>query len=445
MKYLLSLLFVLLLLGPVTGKPKPNILFIMADDMGYADAGCYGQREIKTPQIDRLASEGMLFTQCYAGAPVCAPSRSVLLTGLHAGHTRVRGNTGKGGVVGLAGRPGRVPLEDEDITVAEILRDAGYDTAAAGKWGLGEPGTSGVPNKQGFDQWFGYLNQKRAHSYYPEYLWSNDQKLELEGNKYGKKRTYSHDLITEFALTFLNGDADKPFFLYVPYCIPHDRFEIPDLGIYEDKPWKQQEKTYAAMITRMDRDIGRLLDKLEAKGLAENTIVFFCSDNGAANRYEGRFDSSGMLRGRKRDMYEGGIRTPMIVRWPNRISRGSVSDVVWSFTDFLATAADLAGVEAPPNDGVSLVSVLTGWQDRLPDRYLYWEFFEGGFKQAARWKNWKVIRPRPDADLQLFNLAKDLGEAKDVAAENPDMVQQFEAYLNTARTESTAWPVNPKK
>ncbi len=421
---------------------RPNIIFIMADDMGYGDAGCYGQQQIQTPNIDRLAAEGMRFRQCYAGSTVCAPSRSVLMTGLHTGHTRVRGNTGRGGVVGLGGKVGRVPLRVEDITVAEILKSAGYKTAMVGKWGLGEPLTSGVPNKQGFDSFFGYLNQRRAHSYFPTFLWLNQNRFDLLGNVGGRQQQYSHDLMTAHALHIIRKMADQPFFLYLPYTIPHDRFEVPDLGSYTNRNWTETEKTYAAMITRMDSHLGNMLRLLSELGIEERTVVFFCSDNGAANRYEGVFDSSGPLRGRKRDMYEGGLRTPMIVRWPNRIPSGTVNDTVWSFTDFLPTAAELAGVTVDhPVDGASILDTLLGNKQHLEDRFHYWEFHERGFQQAARWRDWKVVRPGRDLQLELYDLKNDQGETTNVAQQHGDLIRQFESNIAAARTDSEEWPL----
>ncbi|MFP6677607.1 MAG: sulfatase-like hydrolase/transferase, partial [Pirellulaceae bacterium] len=285
---------------------KPNIIFVMADDLGYGDLGCYGQQVIKTPHIDQLATGGLRFTQCYAGSTVCAPSRSVLMTGKHTGHTTVRGNFGTGGVQGLGGGKGRVPLRKQDVTVAEILKQAGYVTGMTGKWGLGEPNTSGQPNSQGFDEWFGYLNQRRAHTYYPTYIWRNRQRVDLDGNRDGKQTQYTHDMFVNFALEFIRENQARPFFLYVPFCIPHSRYEIPSTDPYSEMPWTENEKVHAAMVTRMDSDVGRMMALLEKLEIDQHTLVFFCSDNGAANRWKRRFDSSGSLRGKKRDMYEGG-------------------------------------------------------------------------------------------------------------------------------------------
>jgi len=412
---------------------KPNIIFIMADDMGYGDLGCYGQKVILTPHIDRLAAGGTRFTQCYAGSTVCAPSRSVLMTGLHTGHTRVRGNFGK---------TGRMPLRADDVTVAEVLKAAGYATGITGKWGLGEPKTTGVPNKQGFDEWFGYLNQAKAHSYYPPYLWRNQVKTPLIGNRGGKKTEYSHDLFTAFALEFIRKHRGEPFFLYLPYTIPHSKYQIPSTAPYTDKPWKPNEKVYAAMITRMDRDVGKIMVLLAELGLDERTVVFFCSDNGAASRWR-RFDSCGPLRGRKRDLYEGGIRTPMIVRWPGKVPADVTNtETVWYFADFLPTAAALTNAKVPRDiDGVSVLPILLGKETALPDRFLYWEFFERGFQQAVRWRNWKAIRKAPAGPLELYDLAADPGERSNVAGKNPTVVARIETYLKTARTDSPEWPV----
>lgn len=422
----------------------PNIIFIMADDLGYGDLGCYGQRWIRTPNIDQMAREGTRFTQAYAGAPVCAPSRSVLMTGLHTGHTTIRGNFGRGGVQGLGGGSGRVPLKETDVTVAQALRASGYATGMAGKWGLGEPNTTGMPGLKGFDEWMGYLNQRRAHSYYPDYLWSNGLRLELLANKDGRQGVYSHDLFTGFALGFIRKHADRPFFLYLPYTIPHSALQVPDLGPYANQNWTDDEKAYAAMVTRMDTHVGMILDLLKELGIDRRTIVFFCSDNGAANRYEGVFDSSGPLSGRKRDLYEGGLRTPMIVRWPGRVQAGVVSGLMWGFQDFLPTALDLAGNPIPEEavDGASIAPSLVGSPQDFSDRIFYWEFFERGFQQAARWRNWKAIRFEAGAPIQLFDLDVDLRETQDVAADNPELVARFERYFEVAREESPHWPIS---
>ncbi|MCL4134293.1 UNVERIFIED_CONTAM: hypothetical protein GTU68_028795 [Idotea baltica] len=441
------LLFLLLVIASKNASgfetpQQPNIIFVMADDLGFGDLGCYGSKQIQTPNIDRMASEGIRFTQCYAGSPVCAPSRSVLMTGLHTGHTRVRGNFGVGQIAGVRSDQVRVPLLDEDVTLAEVLRDAGYATGITGKWGLGEPGSTGIPTKQGFEEWFGYLNQRRAHSHYPDYLWLGTSKFPLVGNSGGKQQQYSHDLFTGFALNFVRAKHKEPFFLYLPYCVPHNHFEIPDLGPYADKPWSEQEKTYAAMVSRLDGHMGQLMDLLVELKIDSHTIIFFCSDNGAANRYDGVLDSSGLLRGRKRDMYEGGIRTPMVVRWPDRIQQGSTSELVWSFADVLPTLAELANASFPANlDGVSIAPALEGQMQDLKDRLLYWEFHEKGFQQAVRWQNWKAVRMAADQPLELYDLAQDVGETTNIALQHPDVISKIEDYLKTARTKSLEFPV----
>lgn len=416
---------------------KPNIIFIMADDLGYHDVGCYGQTKIQTPHLDQMATEGTRFTNCYSGSTVCAPSRSVLMTGQHTGRTTVRGNFSRVNSVS----DGRVPLLESDTTVAEVLKQAGYVTGLTGKWGLGEPGTSGIPNKQGFDEWLGYLNQQHAHSYYPEYLWRNKEKLIVEGNLDGKRKTYSHDLFSEFAFDFIELNQDTSFFLYLPYTIPHLKYEIPDIGSYSDSLWSEKEKIHAAMITRMDRDIGRIFQRLKDLKIDNKTIVFFCSDNGAAQRWEGRFNSSFPLKGQKRDLYEGGIRIPMLVRYPEKVPAGKVSDQPWYFPDVLPTLAELAGTTFPRNvNGISVLPLLFGKNQDTGDRLFYWEFWEGGFQQAARWKNWKAIKKGSNDGIELYNLDTDVSEEKNLASQFPDIVKKFEQSFKTERLSSPYWP-----
>jgi len=421
---------------------QPNIIFIMADDMGYGDLGVYGGKRIQTPHIDRLAAQGLRFTQVYAGHAVCAPSRNVLMTGQHTGHTTVRDNLSPvGGVDGIGGKKGRVPLNDNDVTVAEVLKKAGYATGMSGKWGLGEPGTTGLPNDQGFDEWFGHLNQARAHTYYPTYLWRNREKVDLPGNHEDPKTQYSHDMFTDFALQFIRGHAGEPFFLYVPYTVPHAEYEIPSVEPYGTKAWPEQEKVYAAMITRMDRDVGRMMALLEELGIAGDTVVFFTSDNGAANRYDGLFDSAGEFRGRKGSLYEGGIRTPMIVRWPGRIPPDTVNGTAsWYFADFLPTVAEIAGVETEGRlDGVSILPTLLGEEQDFTKRIMYWESHARGFHQAARWNEWKAVR-HGESKTELYNLAEDPRESDDLAVVNRRLVKDFERYFKIGRTESENWP-----
>jgi arylsulfatase A-like enzyme len=431
-----------------SAQTRPNIIFIQADDLGYGDLSCYGQRKFRTPNIDRLAAEGMRFTQYYAGSTVCAPSRSALMTGQHTGHTRIRGNA-------------RHPLLPEDVTVAEALKSAAYKTALIGKWGLGEAGTTGVPNRQGFDYFFGYLNQRHAHNYYPTFLWRNEKRIDLrnlvpdedaEGSGVSTNRVdYAHDLMAEEALKFIEGNGGGPFFIYLAFTIPHANneaknkgMEVPDLGEFASEDWPDQEKAKAAMITRLDRDVGRLMALLKKLGIDDNTLVFFTSDNGP-HREGGAdpdfFDSNGPLRGIKRDLYEGGIRVPMIARWPKRIKAGAKSDQVWAHWDLLPTLAEVAGVKPPADiDGVSMFNALRGRRQR-DHEFLYWEFHERGFSQAARMGDWKAVRKSPDSPLELYDLKNDLGEQNDCAAKHPEIVKKIEDYLKTARTESELWPI----
>jgi len=433
---------------------KPNIIFILADDLGYGDLGCYGQQSIQTPNIDRLAAQGMRFTDHYAGSTVCAPSRCCLMTGRHTGHTYIRGNRS-------VPPSGQEPIPEETFTVAELLKQAGYSTALTGKWGLGGPGSPGIPNRQGFDYFYGYLCQGHAHNYYPEFLYRNEERVLLEGNKVKparyegagvayEKTQYSHDLIASEGLDFIERNKNNPFFLYLALTIPHanneagkEGMEVPDDAPYTNRDWPQQQKNHAAMITRMDRDIGAIMTKLRELGIDENTIVMFSSDNGP-HREGGAdpefFASSGPLRGIKRDLYEGGIRVPMIARWPEKIKPGTVSGHISTFWDFLPTAAELAGVQAPADiDGISYVPALVG-KEQKKHTHLYWEFHEGsGTKQAVRMGEWKAVRLRPSKPLELYNLTADIGEKNDVADDYPDVISSIEEYLKNARTESKYW------
>ena len=425
---------------------KPNIIFILADDLGYGDLGCFGQKRLDTTNIDRLAAEGMRFTDCYAGSTVCAPSRSCLITGTHTGHTRIRGNSSP--------TAGRVALRPEDTTVAEVLKKAGYRTGLFGKWGLGEANTMGRPTEKGFDEFFGYVNQTHAHSYYPDHLWHNDQQVFLPGNLAGGKREYSHDLIAERALEFVRNSKDQPFFLYFALTIPHanneagrflgDGMEVPDYAPYDAENWPTTEKGFAAMITRMDRDIGRLMALLKELGLDGNTVVMFSSDNGP-HREGGHdpefFDSRGGLRGIKRDLYEGGIRVPTMARWPGKIRPGQVSSQVWAFWDLLPTTAEIAGSAAPAGlDGISMLPAMLG-QPQKDHEYLYWEFFERGFHQAVRMGNWKAVRHGLSAPIELYNLESDLAETRDIAADNAGVVRKMEEVLRSARSDSKEFPI----
>lgn len=414
----------------VTGLParSPNVIFILADDLGYGDIGPFGQKLIKTPNLDRMAAEGTRYVQSYTGATVCAPSRCSLMTGFHNGHAAIRGNR-------EIKPEGQQPMPADTFTVAHLFKEAGYTTGAAGKWGLGYPGSTSTPDKMGFDFFFGYNCQLLAHNYYPDHLWRNNERVELDG------KTYSHDLIAREALEFIRRNRAHPFFLYAAFTIPHSKLQIPDLGPYGNEPWPENLKTIAAMITRLDRDVGRILALVKELGLDDNTLVFFASDNGAVWRDE-LFNHSGPLRGYKRDMYEGGIRSPTIARWPGHIAKGATSDQVWAFWDFLPTMADLIGEKAPVGlDGISVLSALLGGP-KISHPPLYYEFHERGFHQAARMGDWKAVRLGTREPIQLYDLPRDPSETTDVAASHPDVVARFDKFLKEARTDTPVWPIN---
>ena len=435
------------------GRSSPNIIFILADDLGYGDLGSYGQRKIRTPELDAMARAGTRFTQFYAGSTVCAPSRWALMTGMHMGHAYVRGNAG-------------IPLRPEDTTVAEVLKEAGYVTGMFGKWGLGTRGTTGTPRQQGFDEFFGYLEHVHAHEYYTDHLWRDGQGLDSISVD---TTQYTHDLFVEEALGFIDRHRDQPFFLYLPFTIPHAALSVPDsslagyldedgesllrpeapfpccgvIGTYRGQP--TPHAAFAAMITHMDGSVGRILDKLRRLGLDENTIVLFTSDNGPhieGGAAPGFFESNGPLRGLKRDLYEGGIRVPMIAWGPGYVPAGRVSDQVWAMWDFLPTAATLAGVEAPGEvDGLSMVNALTGRGEQDDHEYLYWEFHNGWgrtYVQAIRQGDWKLMRFRaPDREpwVELYDLGDDAGEYHDLAVRYPAVVEALIDLMNRARTE----------
>lgn len=421
-------------------QQPPNVILVVADDLGYGDVGCYGQKRIQTPQLDRMAADGMRFTQAYAGSTVCAPSRCSLFTGLHTGHCRIRGNTD-------------VQVKAEDLTIAEVMKSRGYETGLFGKWSLGGIGTSGHPNEKGFDYFYGYFSQLQAHQYYPEMLLRNRREVPLTGNWGTSRKQYAHDLITEEALGFIEK-ARGPFFAHVAWTIPHTNNElgrdtqngqeVPSDEPYSRESWPQVEKNFAAMITRMDRDLGRLRQLLEKKGVARNTLVLFTSDNGP-HKEGGHdadfFDSNGPLRGTKRDLYDGGIRVPALAVWPERIRAGAVSDFPWAFWDVLPTCADAAGAAMPAKtDGQSIVPALLG-REQKPHEFLYWEFHEKGFHQGVRYQDWKGIRYGPRMPLELYDLRTDLGETKNVASAHPEVVRRIEDYLANARTDTPDYPI----
>ncbi len=434
---------------------KPNIIFIIADDLGYGDLGFNGQEKIKTPHLDQMAADGMVFNQFYSGSTVCGPSRAVLMTGFHTGHATVRGNP----TWTLSGKP--VDLKKEDITVAEELKRAGYVTGVVGKWGLDETSTTAHPNDQGFDYFFGHRTHREAHHYYPEHLWRNRDKVILEGNNIENKiGQYSHDLLTQEALGFIENHKDTTFFLYLAYTIPHLELTVPEDSKvpYQGLGWPERpmqaahyrndpegNTTYAGMVSRMDRDIGSLLSLLEDHGLKENTLVIFTSDNG--HQYDdGFFDSNGPFRGKKRDLYEGGIRIPFVAQWPGKIKAGTRSDHVGAFWDFLVTACEIAGV-APSRetDGISFLPTLLGEEGKQAVHdHLYWEFNENkGPMQAVLMGQWKGIQLH-EAPFELYDLENDPGEQINRADKNPEIVEQIKNIMLEARTDHSEFPLTKR-
>jgi len=442
--------------SPPAAERRPNILLILADDLGYGDLGCYGQTRIKTPNIDKLAAEGIRFTDFYAGSTVCAPSRCALMTGLHTGHCWIRGN-------------GKQPLRPEDKTLASVLKASSYYTGLIGKWGLGIEHTSGAPQNKGFDEFVGYLDQTHAHNYYTDHLWHYDPNAQFDDWQYfyenqdGKQGLYMPDLLTKGSMNFMRTykpdqfNRYRPFFLFLSTIVPHanneegrrsgNGMQVPSDAPYSNESWPAPEKNKAAMITRLDSDIGKLLDKLKELKIDTNTIVIFSSDNGPHK--EGGVDpdffkSAGPLRGFKRDLYEGGIRVPLIVRWPGHI-KPQVSSFIAASWDLLPTIAEITGAKYPANiDGISLAPTLLNQPQTNRHEFLYWEFHERGFQQAARMGDWKAVRPKKGAPLELYNLKTDSAEKKNVAEQNREVVARIENYLKTARTDSTEWPIKEK-
>ncbi len=457
-----------------SGARKPNVVFILADDLGRGEIGVYGQKLIKTPHIDRLAAQGMRFSQHYSGNAVCAPSRCSLLTGKHPGRAYVRDNNDPPERRGQK-FPGQTPIPGSEITIAEMMKAAGYATGAMGKWGLGYEGSSGDPTRQGFDLFYGHLCQRHAHFHWPEFLWRNGVKEPLSGNepKAVTSKIYSQDRFTEEAMAFIRGHRDRPFFLFLPFIIPHVSIQVPDESLadyrdkfpegppYEDKGHYTKHPTpraaYAAMVSHMDRAVGRIMAHLAQLGLEDDTIVFFSSDNGPTGGRVGGadsvfFGSAAGLRGFKGSLYEGGIRTPMIVRWPGKIAAGSTSDHASAFWDVMVTIADLAGVAAPEGtDGISFAPTLLGRpQTQRKHDYLYWEFPGYGGQQAVRMGDWKAVRQKmqdksnPDPlRIELYDLANDPGEQHDVAAAHPDVVARAVTLMKGARVPSALFPLGP--
>ena len=424
-------------LRATTAAPdKPNIVFILADDLGLGDLGCYGNTVLSTPNIDRFAAEGLRFVNAYSVSAVCAPTRCGLMTGKHMGHATRRANGSKHGAINL---------KPEEVTVAELLQAQGYATGGFGKWGLGNPGTTGVPEKQGFDVFYGYYDQGHAHNYFHASLVRNSQDVPMPGGngvhgKPGKGAAYSQDLIAAETLTFIEANKDRPFFCYVAWTLPHMQFEIPNDAPYSDKPWNQKIKNHAAMITRLDTDVGRLLQKLKELGLDEKTLVIFTSDNGADGPGRATFNSTAGLRGFKRFLYEGGIRAPFIARWPG-VTKPGTSDLLCGHVDFLATACDLAGVAAPEDtDGLSYLPTLRGQPQNATHASLYWEIYEGlPFQQAVRMGPWKGYRTALKGSLELYDLTADPTEKNNVAAAHPDVVRHIEDIMAREHVHSPNW------
>jgi arylsulfatase A-like enzyme len=425
-----------------SGNATPNVIFVLADDLGWSDLGCYGQKEIHTPNIDRLAAEGLRFSQAYAGSSVCAPSRCALMTGQHTGHTPIRGNS-------FTKPEGQQPLAEGVETLGHLMRRAGYATGVFGKWGLGGPGSSGEPARQGFDEFLGYLCQGLAHNYYPTMLRRSAEAVSLDG------KTWSHDRIEAEAMDFIRRHRDRPFFLYAAFTLPHGELQVPDIGSYADRPWPDELKIFAAMVTRLDASVQHIVMLLRDLGIEENTLLLIASDNGAepfyfhkagkfplAVQWEKTFHSHGPLRGYKRDLFEGGIRVPLIARWPGHIRPG-VSAHVCAFWDVLPTMAELTGQPAPKgSDGVSFLPTLLGEPTRQQTHdHLYWEFHEGGFSQTVRFGDWKAVRLGPSQPVQLYDLGRDVAESRDVALQHPDVVEKAADLLRPARSDAAEWPV----
>jgi len=418
---------------------KPNIVFIVSDELGYYELSCMGNKNIRTPHIDRLAAEGIRFTQALAGASVCAPTRCCLMTGKHAGHTSVRANDGG------------TPLRAEEETVASMLKQAGYTTGGFGKWGCGGRGSTGVPEKHGFDVFFGYYDQVHAHSYYTPYLVRNSEEVPLPGNHgLSSGKTYSHYVIFDEAKKFIRENRQRPFFCYLPITPPHGIFDIPEddpaWAVYKDKPWPDQAKKYAAMVGMVDRQVGELIALLKELGLDERTIIFLSGDNGGADYFRDADHPRGFhganvdprtgveFRGHKGNLYEGGLRIPMIVRWPGQIEPGRTSDLLWYFPDVMPTLAELTGTKPPKDiDGISVLPELIGaaaaGHPQEQHEYLYWEYAN---QQAVRMGNWKAVRPKPDRPWELYDLSSDISEAHDVAAEHPEIVAKLAALAEEA-------------
>lgn len=423
-------------------EEKPNIIFILSDDLAQGDVGVYGQKIIQTPRLDRMAREGTRFTQGYCGTAVCAPSRASLLTGLHSGHGAIRGNW-------EIFPEGQLPLPANSVTVAKVLHDAGYATATIGKWGMGMFDTTGSPLKQGFDRFYGYNCQRHAHDHFPSYLYDQDRRFELPGNEGdGIGRTYVQDLFQAEALRWVREQKDRPFFLFYALTIPHGTNLTNDLGLYEKKPWTYEQRAYAAEVTRLDHDVGQLLDLLKELKLDRKTLVVVAGDNGSSFEPEsamGRlFNQAGNgLRGFKRALYEGALRQAALAWWPGSVPAGRVSDEPWAFWDFLPTAAELSGAPLPTGyrtDGLSLVSFWKGGSAPARD-YFYWELHENVPMQAVRFGGWKAVKNGPGKPVELYDLTRDAAESKDLAQQKPELVTRAEELMRAAHEDDPHWPM----
>ena len=442
MKTRLLSLAALLLVGTASAADQPNIIFILSDDLAQGDLGCYGQKLIQTPNLDRMAREGTRYTQAYCGTTVCAPSRASLMTGLHMGHSPIRANR-------EIQPEGQMPLPASTVTVAQILKSAGYATACIGKWGMGMFDTTGSPLKKGFDHFFGYNCQRHAHSYFPSHLYNDDQRFPLKDNS-GKP--YAQNFIADEALKFVKANRSRPFFLFYAITLPHGNYEIDDQGIYKDQPWTAQQKNYAAMVTRLDTDVGRLLALVKELGLDENTLVMLAGDNGSSfqpNSELGRHfqQAANGLRGFKRELYEGGLRQAALARWPGTVPSGRVSDEPWAFWDFLPTVAELAGAKIPAEcktDGLSLVPYLKG--GTAPKReYFYWELHEARRPlRAVRFGDWKAVQNGPQAALELYDLAADPSEKTNLARQKAGIVAKAAELMEAAHADDPNWPLSGK-
>ncbi|MGB0599582.1 MAG: arylsulfatase [Rubripirellula sp.] len=434
----------LLGLPALRASERPNFIFVLSDDVAQGDLGCYGQKLIQTPRLDQMAAEGTRYLQAYCGTSVCAPSRSSFFSGLHSGHCPVRGNY-------ELPPEGQLPLPSKTVTIAEVAKSAQYATATFGKWGMGYFDTTGSPMKQGVDHFFGYNCQRHAHSYFPTYLYDDAQPFLLPGND-GRKvgRTYAQTLIQNDMIRWLRSNADQPFMMFYAITLPHGRHEIDDYGIYRDKNWTEKQKAYAAQVTRVDSDMGELIDTLRELGVAEKTLIVFSGDNGSsfdpASEIGKRFDqASNGLRGYKRGMYEGALRQAALAWWPGTVPAGRVDDQPWAFWDLMPTFVELSGAEPPPGyetDGLSLVDYLKGGSAPARD-YFYWELHLGNRPvQAARWMHWKAVRNGFDKPIEIYDLDQDIAESINLAEQRPDLVKRAEQILVDAHRPDPNWPLD---